>query len=117
MPPAGQRVGELDEVLGAHQGRPAEQDPLGARRLEAGERPQGGHQPEADAVVEPVQRGGREPAGGDGTRHRQLGRQGRQDVAEEEDPGGAQSPDAPLQGAEDGGEGQPEERPEAAGHP
>lgn len=117
MPPTGQRIREFHQVLGAHQGGGAQQRPLPGRALEARQRAETGHQAEADAVVEPVQRVGRQPAGGDRAGHRQLGRQGRQHMAEQEDAGRAQPAHAPLQGAEHRGERPAEEGPEPAGDP
>lgn len=107
MAPAGERVGELDEVLGAHQGGHAEDRPARLPGQQHGERARGGHHAEADAVVEPVQRRLRQPARRHRARHRQLGGEGRQHMAEEEDPGRTGGADPAFQGADDEGEEDP----------
>lgn len=117
MAPAGEGVGELDEVLGAHQEGEAEDGPLRARPQEPGERAYAGHHAEADAVVEAVQGGLGQPPGGDGARDGQLGGERGQDVAEEEDAGGAGPAGPPLQGGDDEDEEDPVQRVQAAGYP
>lgn len=107
MTPAGEGVGELDEVLGAHQGGQAEDRPARRAGQQHGERARGGHHAEADAVVEAVQRRLRQPARGHRARHRELGGEGRQHMAEEEDPGRAGGADPAFQGADDEGEEDP----------
>ncbi|GGX82784.1 hypothetical protein GCM10010324_30590 [Streptomyces hiroshimensis] len=117
MAPAGEGVGELDEVLGAHEEGDAQDGPLRALPQQPGERADAGHHAEADAVVEAVQRGLGQLPRGHGARDRQLGGEGGQHVAEEEDAGGAGPAGPALQRGDDEDEDDPVQRVQAAGYP
>lgn len=92
MAPVGERVTQFEQVARQHHAHPAERQHPRQRGEESGERAHARHQPEADAVVEAVQRRLRQMPGDHGQPDRDLRGERRDDMAEHEHRGGPPPP-------------------------